>query len=294
MAMTVGGVNYSVNAYNTINNAKQNASQAISTDNKLTSVAKDPSKYAIAVRMASNIGITSQSIRNTQNIGSAIKISEGAIENTIKGLSTIRENVLKAANDTNGSLDRQAIQKEINQVISEINSNAQVEYNGKKLLDGSQSGLMLAGIDGYENFQAGDLRSSTLGLTDNQGNVTIDVSTKDSAVKSLKLVDQATTVVGDILDGMHVLGDYVMDGFDFESALDLATTQGAQLQRIEAQEANYITMEENQMAALSTISDPNVAKQVTELSTSRILEQFAIYGMKMFNQNRDSIRSLLP
>ena len=294
MAMTVGGVNSYVSNYSRINSATQKTIQSISTGQKFPTASAGASEYSIAARLTSNIGATSQSIKNTQTISSAIKISEGAINNTIQNLTTIRERIINAANDSNTSIDRQAVQKEINQLISEIDSNAYVEYNGKRLLDGSQSSLMFAGIDGYENFQAGDLRASTLGLTDDQGNITIDVSTREAANNSLKIVDRASTVAGDILDGMHVLGDYVSDGFDFEGALDLATTQGAQLQRLEFQEANYATMEENQMGALSTINDSDIARQVVELRNQQTLEQFAIFGMKMFNQNRESIRSLLP
>ena len=297
MAMTVGGVNSYVSNYNRINSATQKTIQSISTGQKFPTAAAGASEYAIAARLTSNIGATSQSIRNTQTISSAIKISEGAINNTIQGLTTIKERLVNAANDSNTSIDRQAMQKEINQLISQIDSNAYVEYNGKKLLDGSQSSLMFAGIDGYENFQAGDLRASTLGLTDSQGNVKIDVSTRESASNSLKLVDRATTIAGDILDGMHVLGDYVVDGFTFDTldpTLDEATTQGAQLQRLEFQEANYVTMEENQLGALSTINDSDIARQVVEMRTQQTLEQFALFGMKMFNQNRASIQSLLP
>ena len=297
MAMTVGGVNSYVSNYNRITSTTQKTIQSISTGQKFPTAAAGASEYSIAARLTSNIGATSQSIRNTQNIGSAIKISERAINNTIQGLTTIRERLVNAANDSNETIDRQAMQKEINQLISQIDANAYVEYNGKTLLDGSQNNLMLAGIDGYENFQAGDLRASTLGLTDDKGNITLDVSTRESAANSLKIVDRASTVAGDILDSMHVLGDYVVDGFTVDTlnpALDEATTQGAQLQRLEFQEANYMTMEENQLGALSTISDADIARQVVEMHTQQTLEQFAIFGMKMFNQNRASIQSLLP
>ncbi|MBR2774658.1 MAG: hypothetical protein IKD73_06690 [Selenomonadaceae bacterium] len=297
MAMTVGGVNSYVSNYNRITSTTQKTIQSISTGQKFPTAAAGASEYSIAARLTSNIGATSQSIRNTQNIGSAIKISERAINNTIQGLTIIRERLVHAANDSNETIDRQAMQKEINQLISQIDANAYVEYNGKTLLDGSQNDLMLAGIDGYENFQAGDLRASTLGLTDDKGNVTLDVSTRESAANSLKIVDRASTVAGDILDSMHVLGDYVVDGFTVDTlnpALDEATTQGAQLQRLEFQEANYMTMEENQLGALSTISDADIARQVVEMHTQQTLEQFAIFGMKMFNQNRASIQSLLP
>ena len=296
MSMTVGGVNHSLNIYNNINSAAQKTVDRIASGSKHPTASTGASEYAIAARLASNIGATSQSIQNTQNISSAIKVSEGATNNTIKALTAIRENIVKAANDTNGSIDRQAIQKNINQIIAQIDTNAYVQYNGMNMLDGSRNSLVLAGIDGYENFNAGDLRAATLGLTDDQGNVKIDVSTSEAATKSLRFVDAAATRVGDILDSMHVLGDYVVDGFSFEAldpALDEATTQGAQLQRLEFQQANYATMEENQIGAASTINDADIAQQITNLRSQQVQEQFALFGMKMFNHNQASIINLL-
>ena len=134
-------------------------------------------------------------------------------------------------------------------------------------------------------------------MTDDQGNVKIDVSTVEAAKKSLMFVDAAATRAGTILDSMHILGDYVVDGFNFESldpALDEATTQGAQLQRLEFQEANYRTMEENQIGAAAASDDTDFAKQATKFHSEQIQQQFAIFGMKMFNQNRASISQLLP
>ena len=304
MAMTVSGVNPSVSIYNGINNIAQKTVQKIATGSNHPNASSGASEYAINARLAGNIGATSQSIQNTQNISSAIKISEGAIKNTVDTLTAIRENVIKAANDTEGSLDRQAIQKNINQMIAQIDANAYVQYNGMNMLDGSRNNLVLAGIDGYENFQAGDLRAESLGLTDDQGNIKIDVSTVDSSLESLRFVDAAATRAGSILDSMHVLGDYVVDGISVDAvlqeptsiglALDAATTQGAQLQRLEFQEANYITMEENQIAASSIGDDADIARQITNMHSQQVQEQFAIFGMKMFNHNQASISALLP
>ena len=304
MAMTVSGVNPAISTYNGINSIAQRRIQHIATGSNYPNAAAGASEYAISARLASNTDATSQSIQNTQNISSAIKISAGATNNTIDALTAIRENVIKAADDTNGSLDRQAIQKNVNQIISQIDANAYVQYNGMNMLDGSRNALVLAGIDGYENFQAGDLRAEALGLTDDQGNVKIDVSTSESAKKSLIFVDAAATRAGNILDSMHILGDYVIDGVSVDSILqeisadgnlfDEATTQGAQLQRLEFQEANYRTMEENQIAASSIGDDADIAKQATKLHSEQLQQQFALFGMKMFNQNRASISQLLP
>lgn len=293
MTSAVGGVNYGFSNYNRVTHSRQNTIQKIATGQNYPNAASGASELAYIARLTSNIGATSQSISNNQNISSAINIAAGATKNTIDGISTLRKHVINAMNDSNGSFDRQAIQKEINHIVSQINSNAYVEYNGKRLLDGSRSGLTFAGIDGYEEFQAGDIRTSTLGLTDDQGNVTIDVSTMEASAASLKIIDRAAALVGDIYDGVHLLGDYVSG--DAESALDVATTLGAQSQRLEMQNANYEVMKANQEGTLSAINDTDIAVQFSELHTQQVLEQLALFGMKLFNlHHRQNIDPLFP
>lgn len=295
MTTAVGGVNYGLSNYNRVTHSRQNTIQKIATGQNYPNAASVASEFAYVARLTSNIGATSQSISNNQNISSAINIASGATKNTIEGISKLREHVINAMNDSNGSFDRRAIQKEVNHIVSQINANAYVEYNGKRLLDGSQSGLMFAGIDGYEDFQAGDIRTSTLGLTDDQGNVTIDVSTMETSAASLKIIDRAAALVGDIYDGVHLLGDYVTSDADFENALDVETTLGAQLQRLEMQNANYEVMKENQEGTLSSINDTDIAVQVSELHTKQVLEQLALFGMKLFDlHRRQNIDPLLP
>ncbi len=290
MAMTLGGVNPGLRQLNTIGNSIQKTSQILSTGSNRPGAAYGASEYAIAARLTSNIRGTSQSIQNTQNISSMFKVAEGATNNTIQALSTIKENLINAANDTNGSVDRQALQKNINQTIRQIDLNAQTEYNGKRLLDGTAQDVTLAGIDGYENYHLDDLRSEALGLTDSEGNVTIDATDPENA---LAIVDRAITTTQNSLDSTQFMQDYVTEGVSLNEALDQATTQGAQLQRMEFQEANYTTMEENQTAALSNMDDADMAKQITNLRNQETQEQLAMFATRMFNQNRANVLSLL-
>lgn len=287
MAMTLGGVNPGLSQLNRNSLATQKTSQILATGSNRPSAAYGASEYAIAARLTSNIRGTTQSIQNTQNISSMFKIAAGATSNTIQALSSIKENLINAANDTNGSVDRQALQKNIDNTVRQINLNAQTEYNGKRLLDGTAEDVTLAGIDGYENYHLDDLRSEALGLTDSDGNVTINANDPEA---SLAIVDQAINTAQNSLDSTQFMQDYVTEGV---SALDQATTQGAQLQRMEFQEANYTTMEENQLSALSNMDDADMAKQITNLRNQQTLEQTALFATRMFNQNRANVLSLL-
>lgn len=290
MAMTVGGVNSYVSNYNRISSAAQNTTQKISTGSNYPGAAFGASEYAIGARLTSNIGATSQSIQNVQNMSSMVKVAEGATKNTINNLTEIQSRLINAANDSNANLDRQAIQKEINQLVRQIDSNAYVQYNGMNLLDGSRDALTVAGIDGYRELPLGDLRAQTLGLTDAEGNVTIDATTAESAEVALKAVSGVLTYVQDLDGEMREVLD---GGLSLEASLDEATTQGALLQRLEFQQANYTTMEENQLAALSNSNDADIAKQITNLHSEQTLQQLALFGMQMFNHNQANALRLL-
>lgn len=292
MAMTLGGVNYSTRTYNTTNVSAQEPVQKTATTSNTQDVSSDSAAYAVDARLTNGVSEPTQSIQNTQDLSSMSKIAEGATNNTIQGLAKIREQIVSAANDTNASLDRRALQKEINQAIAQIDANAYVQYNGNNLLDSSQNSLMFAGINGYETFQFGDLRAQTLGLTDTQGNVTIDVSTVDAANASLEIVDSAATKMGEILDSLHFLQDYVMDGFTFNVPKG-ASNQGA-TQNLGLQQVDSLTKAENQRAALPSSSNEDFERQMANFRSEQTQQQLARSAMVMFDQNRASILTLLP
>ena len=291
MAMMIGGVNPYIRNYNRMNHASHKTIQEIIASKDYPSAAYSWNGYVAGVHLSSRIGAVSQSIQNTQNVSAMIKTAAGATDNTVSVLSQIKDQLINAANDTNNALDRKAIQNNLNQLVSQIDSNAYVQYNGKNLLDGSQESLTLAGIDGYENFPLGDLRSQGLGLTDAQGNVKIDVSTPEAANNSLAEVGGALNFV----EGLNGTLDAAFGlGLAMESALDAATTQGAQLQRLEYQEANYTTMQENQISAQVSSDDNDIAKQVTKLRNEETLQQISLFAINLFNHNRASVMNLLP
>ena len=290
MAMTMGGVNSSLRSLNNVQNSMQKTTQQIATGSRYPSASFGGAAFATLQRMNGNIGAISRSAQNTQNMSSLIKTAEGATSNTINALNTIKETLVNAANGTNNNSDRSAMQESINQLVKQIDDNSRVQYNGMNLLDGSKGSITVAGVDGYENVHLGDMSSRALGLTDEHGNVTIDLSNQESVQNALKNIDGALSFVEGV-DGN--LEASLEGGYTLEEALDEATTQGAQLQRLEFQNANYTTMQENEQAAASTMGDTDIAKAVTELRSQQTQEQLALFATKMFNQNRANVLNLL-
>jgi len=263
--MSISGINSSLNQLNRAHSLQSQSIQRIATGSKHPSAAYGASDYAIAQKMQYNLGGIRQSTANTQTANSMLNVAGGAVSNTISSLSSLKETLISAANGTNGKTDIAALQETVNQTLSQINTNAQVEYNGQKLLDGSQT-VTVAGIDGYDNVSLGDMSTKGLGLTDSQGNSNINLQEVNGSVSGLS---QAIDTVDSALN----------------AALDQATSIGAAQQGMEYQSANYTTMEEILQSALSVSDDADIAAESVNNASANAQSQMALFAVKQGLQN---------
>ena len=142
MAMVVKNNMSAVNTLNILNknqSALAKSLQKVSSGMKINSAGDDASGYAISERMRVQIRSLDQDNQNTQNGNSMMRTAEGAVSSTVEILKTLKEKAINAANDTNTDDDRRTIQKEINQMVDQIDDNALATYNGKYLVDGSRN-----------------------------------------------------------------------------------------------------------------------------------------------------------
>ena len=141
-------------AMNALNQLDRNHSdltkqlQKLSSGMNINSAKDDPSAYAISERMRTMIRDLDQDLKNTQNARALMNTAEGAVQSTLDILKTFKEKALNAANDTNTDTDRATIQRELDQLIQQIDDNAHVTYNGKILLNGDMGGNMAADEQG--------------------------------------------------------------------------------------------------------------------------------------------------
>ena len=286
MPIGVNGVNSSLNNLNRVQITSQETVQRIATGSRYPNARNDASQYAISQRRYNNIGSIARSNQNTQNVSAMLRTAAGAAGNTVQALSSIRENIINAANGTNNQTDRQYLQRMIEQRVQQIDNNANVEYNNQRLLNGGRN-LTVAGVTGYDNIRIADLTSRSLGLTDDQGRVNLNLDNNEAIQNSLNRIDNAL----DIARGTNTTLETAIEDLGFESALDVETTLGAQ--RLEYQSDMYTRMEENELEAAATQSDSNIAREITNLRSQRAQEQLALFATQMFNQNRASILNLL-
>ncbi|MDR1204199.1 MAG: flagellin, partial [Peptococcaceae bacterium] len=134
-----------LNAYNALNINNQGMTRALeklSSGLRINRAADDAAGLAISEKMRSQIRGLEQAHRNAQDGISLIQTAEGALTETHSILQRMRELAVQATSDTYTAQDRADIQKEIDQLVQEVDRIANTtQFNGRNLLDGTASAL---------------------------------------------------------------------------------------------------------------------------------------------------------
>lgn len=155
-------INHNIAALNTYRSLSANNINASKSLEKLSSglrinrAGDDAAGLAISEKMRGQIRGLDQASRNAQDGISLIQTAEGALNETHSILQRMRELAVQASSDSNTNTDRNELQKEVSQLIKEIDriSNT-TEFNNQKLLDGSKANMVA------KSFSAGILASNT-------------------------------------------------------------------------------------------------------------------------------------
>lgn len=131
--------------------------QRLSSGLRINSAKDDAAGLAIANRFTTQIRGMDQAGRNANDAISLTQTAEGALVEVSNNLQRIRELAVQSRNATNSQTDRDALNAEATQLLSEINRVAeQTSFNGVKLLDGSFSN---------QSFQIGADVGQTIDVT---------------------------------------------------------------------------------------------------------------------------------
>jgi flagellin len=154
---------------NTVNTSR--SLEKLSSGLRINRAGDDAAGLAISEKMRSQIRGLETASRNANDGISLIQTAEGALNETHSILQRMKELAVQAANDTNTETDRAEIQKEIDQLKTEITRIAeQTEFNTKKLLDGSMS--IKADLDNTTNITKIAIKPEA---TVAEGNYTVSV-----------------------------------------------------------------------------------------------------------------------
>ncbi len=126
---------------NVVTKRQAKSTEKLSSGYKINRAADNAAGLTISEGMRSMVRGLNRASNNAEDGYSLLQTADGALEEIHSILQRGRELAVQAANDSNTEVDRQAIQSEVDELLTEINRIADTtEFNTLKLLDGSRSG----------------------------------------------------------------------------------------------------------------------------------------------------------
>lgn len=247
--------------------------ERLSSGYRINRAGDDAAGLAISENLRAQIRGLKQASRNAQDGVSLVQVAEGGLHEISSILIRLRELAVQAASDTIGPVERQFLNVEYDQLVSEIDRIADgTEFNGTQLLSGTGSILdFQVGTRNDPNidrlsFDASkaDANSAALGI-----NLT-SVADKASAQNSLAAIDAAIVSVS----AMRA---------DF----------GAIQNRLQSTIGNIAVSVENLSAANSRIRDVDIAEETAELTKNNILLNAGTAVLAQANQSSNTALTLL-
>ena len=267
-------VQHNLSAMNTnrqmgvVTSALQKSTEKLSSGYKINRAGDDAAGLSISEKMRSQIRGLNKASDNAQDGISLIQVAEGALNETHSILQRMNELATQAANDTNTSTDRGAIQKEINQLTSEIDRiRSTTQFNTQNLLDGNFKN---------KNLQVGSLKGQK---------ITLSIDNMDAASLSVNSLD--VTSFGAAGSAMEKIQKAI------DSVSDQRSELGAIQNRLEHTINNLDTTSENTSAAESRIRDTDMAEEMVQYSKNNILSQAGNSMLAQANQQAQGVLSLL-
>ena len=156
--------------------AQAKSSEKLSSGYRINRAGDDAAGLKISEKMRSQIRGLDKASSNAQDGISLIQTAEGALGEAHSILQRMNELAVQGANDTNESIDRDAINEELSALTSELDRIASTtQFNKQNLLDGSFTSKNLqvgANSDQKISISIGEMNSKALGLHDIAGTTT--------------------------------------------------------------------------------------------------------------------------
>ena len=264
-------ISHNLNAMNAHRQMKTNttstgkAIEKLSSGLRINRAGDDAAGLAISEKMRSQIRGLNQGSTNAQDGISLVQTTEGALTETHSMLQRLKTLAVQSSNGTYTDSDRALIQKEVDQLTTEITRIAsQTEFNGLNVL--SKDGQTV-------KFQVG-----------NKDGQTISVTMKAMDAKTLKLDMSTSTKAPTTLTTIEAA---------IKTVSEHRATLGAVQNRLEHTIASTDTTSENLQASESRIRDTDMAKEMMEYTKSNILTQAAQSMLAQANSAPNQVLSLL-
>lgn len=231
---------------------------------KINTAADGAAELSIIKRQEAEVGGYNAGSGNMQSGKEVLNISDGALGQVTDYLQRMRELAVQASNGIYSDSDKQALQNEVEQLKQGISNIAsQTDYNGKKLLDGTNQSFEMATDSKGTTMEATTANSTleALGIADFDVTKNFDLQTLDDAL------DKVTSARGSM--GAQ------------SNAFDYALNYNAG--------ASY-----NLTSSVSRLEDLDVPKAISEKKKQQTLQEYAMMMQKKrLEQEEQKMRNFL-
>ena len=241
--------------------------ERLSSGYRINKASDDAAGLSISENLRAQTRGNAKAMNNIQDGMNMLTIAEGGLSVIGENIQRIRELCIQAANETNGTAEKNALLSEINTRLADIDRIANsTQFNNLGLLDGSLSSVKLQIGSGSTSINALDI-SSVLSNASDISTIGISLSTtgatwtSDNVRSYLSSLDTALTTIS-------------------SRRSDL----GAYQNRLESAYDNLSLMTENLRAAESRIRDIDIASETANMTKYQILQQASASVLVQANQ----------
>jgi flagellin len=251
----------------------------LSSGLKINSAKDDAAGLQIATRMTSQIRGQTMAIKNANDAISIAQTAEGAMQEQTNILQRMRELAVQSRNDNNSEADRDALDKEFQSMLKEIDRIAgSTQLNGKNLLDGSASDMTFqvgsnTGSDNQITISLSDAMNTTGALSGLSGQ---SITGADSAAAEATFT-AALSAIDDALNAIN------------STRADLGAVQN----RLTSTINNLQNINENAEAARGRVQDTDFAAETAQLTKQQTLQQASTSILAQANQLPSAVLKLL-
>ncbi len=247
--------------------------EKLSSGKRITKSADDAAGLAIATNLEAQTKGLRQATRNANDGISLVQTAEGGLNEVSNILVRMRELTVQAASDTVGEQERGFLDKEYQQLVSEVDRISEsTTFNGAQLLNGEGSGEM--------DFQVG-------AFAGDQNKITFDSSESNATASAIGISGSGIDEKGSALDSIEVIDEAI------NQVSGQRATLGAVQSRLESTVSNLEVQTVNQDSARSVIQDVDVAQESAKLASSNVIKQAGVSTLAQANSLPNSAMRLI-
>ncbi|WP_439875631.1 flagellin [Bacillus mycoides] len=305
----------------------------LSSGKRINSAADDAAGLAIATRMRAKENGLGVASRNTQDGISMIRTADSAMNSVSNILLRMRDLAVQSANGTNTNENRGALEKEFSALRDQIDYiSTNTQFNGKTLLNGDNGSIKIHSYDdgqaktaaktpaapvadpGTTDSDTTDSDTTDSGTTKPAINGTIDIKLANVTSANLegnnkKLSEISISATNAGTDGTAAApsagteGDTAainnannaikaIDGM-IASIAGSRADLGATLNRLDFNVESLNNQASNMASSASQIEDADMAKEMSEMTKFKILNEAGISMLSQANQTPQMVSKLL-